>query len=91
MLICPIGLRVTTRRIGPPVVGEVRGMLMPLGEMYTDESEVSELWAQWDALYPDWRQHPLVFVAIELSEGEQSGAGETHRLLPYPLADLEPL
>ncbi len=92
MLSVDFGARVTTKKIGPPVVGEVRGILMLLGgEAYMGPG-FAGLIETWESLYPGWQNQPIVFVAVELSERERAiGGGATHRLLPYPLADLEVL
>ncbi len=93
MLSVDFGARVTTRKIGPPVVGEVRGILMLVGgEAYLGSAGFAGLAGTWEALYPGWQNQPIVFVAVELSDRERTVAGgATHRLLPYPLADLEVL
>lgn len=89
MLSFVLGQRVTTRRIGPPVVGEVRGLVVFSDVEGTTDGELADQIAEWERHYPEWRRQPVLFVAVELSAAEREIEGGTHLLTLYPAADLE--
>lgn len=90
-----LGDQVMNRRLGPPCMGEVVGFLAVGGSPVIngpDSEMFGALFQDWTAAYPDWRDKPLVCIAVALSDFECEHCGicpGMHVLRWYPADDLE--
>lgn len=81
-----IGQRVTTRRIGMPLVGTAQGFVK--AEPYASRTFPSFDFGEWNQHYPNWKDGYLTFVMLDRPDKCDCTGEETWTLV-YPEDDLE--